>query len=114
MKKEITAEEFEKRFNLKPSHDDLHRVNCEFVGEMGHYTCGLCDGHKKPRFLCGCWHMTDERRREKNGIEAIKTVYQECFGSVFTEAQAFGVWKKLSEAQRRCVMVAFAAILVES
>lgn len=110
----ITSEDFEKLYGVKPSHDDLHRVNCQSVGQIGHYTCGICARHKKPRFLCGCWSMTDEERRERKGVEAIRTVQRECFGAIFTEVMAIGVWKNMSEAQRRSVMTAFEAISVES
>jgi hypothetical protein len=50
----ITVEEFEKRFGRKPMHDDLDRVNCSNVGSVGHWFCGVCRVHKKPRFECGC------------------------------------------------------------
>ena len=46
--------DFEKRFGVKPVDDDLERANCQKVGEIGHFQCGICDEHNKPRFMCGC------------------------------------------------------------
>lgn len=50
----LTAEEFETRFGIKPKNDDLERVNCPRVGELGHWMCGICSIHHGPRFACGC------------------------------------------------------------
>lgn len=36
-----------------PEKDDLHRVNCTRVGEIGHMMCGYCAKCSAPRFLCG-------------------------------------------------------------
>ena len=46
--------EFLERFGYIPEHDDLDRVNCNKVGEIGHWACGICPNHNKPRFECGC------------------------------------------------------------
>jgi hypothetical protein len=50
----MTAEEYEERFGCKPENDDLDRVNCTNKEEVGHWQCGVCDIHDKPRFMCGC------------------------------------------------------------
>lgn len=50
----MTEEEFKKRFGRAPEQDDLHRVNCEQPGTLGHFMCGVCPEHQKPRFMCGC------------------------------------------------------------
>jgi hypothetical protein len=48
----VTAEEFEAVIGWKPRDDDLERANCKLVGRVGHTFCGMCETHKKPRFLC--------------------------------------------------------------
>lgn len=53
----MTAEEFEQRTGQAPRQDDLERVNCNTAGEVGHYLCGWCAKHDKPRFICGCLVM---------------------------------------------------------
>jgi hypothetical protein len=50
----ITEAEFKQRFKRDPVHDDLERVNCDRVGEPGHWQCGICDNHSRPRFECSC------------------------------------------------------------
>lgn len=50
----MTAEEFEQLFGQRPIQDDLERVNCPIVGGLGHFQCGVCPAHEKPRFMCGC------------------------------------------------------------
>ena len=50
----ITSKIFEEKTKVKPEHDDLERCNCSLAGEVGHYQCGWCQRHDKPRFLCGC------------------------------------------------------------
>lgn len=51
---EITPEKFKELTGQAPERDDLQRVNCDLAGESGHWQCGLCEEHDKPRFLCGC------------------------------------------------------------
>lgn len=34
--------------------DCLERILCANVGELGHWSCGVCPTHEKPRFQCGC------------------------------------------------------------
>lgn len=46
--------EFKAAFGEDPRQDDLHRVNCDEVGRLGHFLCGFCPDHTKPRFMCGC------------------------------------------------------------
>lgn len=51
----VTAEQFEQLFGRAPQQDDLERVNCQHVGEAGHYACGRCERHGgRPRFECLC------------------------------------------------------------
>lgn len=50
----ITAETFEQKTGRAPDQDDLHRCNCDKAGELGHWFCGWCQEHDKPRFMCGC------------------------------------------------------------
>lgn len=51
---EMTAAEFERRTGAPPMNDDLDRVNCTRVGAVGHYLCGWCFTHDRPRASCGC------------------------------------------------------------
>jgi hypothetical protein len=41
-------------FGRPPVQDDLHRVNCDQAGTPGHWMCGACLQHRRPRFECGC------------------------------------------------------------
>jgi len=50
----MSEEEFEAAFGRKPINDDLHRVNCDQAGKVGHWQCGFCPIHNRPRFMCGC------------------------------------------------------------
>jgi len=52
----ITAEMFIKATGYAPQHDDLDRCNCTRAGDIGHWSCGWCEEHNKPRFVCGCIH----------------------------------------------------------
>lgn len=49
----MNAEQFEKLVGRKPERDDLHRVNCDKVGQDGHIMCGFCKVCNKPRYECG-------------------------------------------------------------
>jgi hypothetical protein len=53
-KAKITSAMFLKRFGMKPTQDDLQRVNCSKAGTEGHRQCGVCSSHGRPRFECGC------------------------------------------------------------
>lgn len=55
----ITEEVFKKTCGRKPIQDELIRVNCPRVGEVGHFLCGMCQEHNKPRFECGCIEVKD-------------------------------------------------------
>lgn len=55
----MTAERYEKLFRTSPGQDDLDRVNCTRVGEVGHWLCGVCPKHVLPRFVCGCLVRAD-------------------------------------------------------
>ena len=46
--------EFTKAFGRTPIDDELHRILCTRVGEIGHTQCGWCDPHQTARFECGC------------------------------------------------------------
>lgn len=48
------VEEFIIAVGREPVLDDMDRVNCVDAGQPGHYQCGWCDTHDKPRFICGC------------------------------------------------------------
>jgi hypothetical protein len=37
-----------------PQLDELDRASCAAAGTVGHWQCGWCDQHNKPRFICGC------------------------------------------------------------
>lgn len=56
----VTASEFEAAVGHPPSDDDLGRVNCDKVGQIGHTYCGLCAGCGKPRFICGHAHKSNK------------------------------------------------------
>ena len=49
-----TEEEFEELVGRPPVQDDLHRLNCDKVGEFGHMQCGWCLRHGRMRMECGC------------------------------------------------------------
>jgi hypothetical protein len=55
---EITKEVFLEKVGREPQMDDLKRANCTEVGNVGHYQCGWCNEHDKPRFVCGCLAVT--------------------------------------------------------
>ena len=69
--KSITPEQFKKRFGFDPIDDDIERVVCQSVGQHGHYSCGVCLKHKKPRYVCGCLRKS---RKQIEGVENIKHV----------------------------------------
>lgn len=50
----MTEEEYKVKFGSEPIQDDLDRVNCKEAGKVGHFCCGECEKHLKPRFMCGC------------------------------------------------------------
>jgi len=51
----ISEENFKERFGREPELDDLDRVNCDLGPDhVGHWHCGVCPTHDKPRFECGC------------------------------------------------------------
>lgn len=49
----MNHQEYTQKYGLQPINDDLDRVNCNEVGEVGHSQCGECPEHHKPRFMCG-------------------------------------------------------------
>lgn len=51
----MTYVEFVKVVGRPPEDDDLQRVNCEVAGTTGHWQCGWCWTHNKPRFECACF-----------------------------------------------------------
>ena len=50
----MTAEEYRAAFGREPMGGELECVNCRRAGEFGHWFCGVCRTHKRPRFRCGC------------------------------------------------------------
>ena len=50
----MTEDQFQVLWDCCPKDDDMERVNCSITGTYGHYQCGICPKHKKPRFMCGC------------------------------------------------------------
>lgn len=50
----ITADDFQRMTGYPPRQDDLERCNCKKDSVPGHYYCGVCTKHDKPRFVCGC------------------------------------------------------------
>lgn len=56
----IDADEFKKKTGRPPERDDLDRVNCPLTGSIGHWSCGWCGQHDKPRFECGCLVRAEE------------------------------------------------------
>jgi len=51
--KKITKEQFFKMVGSNSINDDLERCNCNKVGQLGHWSCGICEKCNKPRFICG-------------------------------------------------------------
>ena len=45
--------QFKAKTGREPVEDDLTRVSCPTVGELGHWQCGWCEKHDRPRFECG-------------------------------------------------------------
>ena len=45
--------QFKAKTGCEPVYDALARVNCPRAGEGGHWQCGWCEKHDKPRFQCG-------------------------------------------------------------
>jgi hypothetical protein len=56
--KKITKKKFKEATGRKPSDDDMGRVNCAAAGTIGHYQCGWCEEHDKPRLVCSCIFRT--------------------------------------------------------
>lgn len=46
-----TVEDFKKYVGREPERDDLDRCNCDQAGELGHWSCGICE-HHLPVFEC--------------------------------------------------------------
>lgn len=42
--------------------DCAERIACKKAGSIGHFQCGVCFDHNKPRFLCGCLLTQQEKR----------------------------------------------------
>ena len=51
---EKRKEFFIEQVGRDPEHDDLERMYCKDAGKLGHWFCGFCTDHQKPRFICGC------------------------------------------------------------
>lgn len=63
--RDITSKGFKRATGREAEDDDLERTNCEKQGEFGHYSCGWCRGHLKPRFVCGCILIKEETCHEQ-------------------------------------------------
>jgi len=50
----MTETAYQDILGIPPENDDVDRVNCPDAGKFGHWMCGWCDHHWKPRFMCGC------------------------------------------------------------
>jgi hypothetical protein len=70
----ITKKKFKEATGRKPSDDDMGRVNCTAAGTMGHYQCGWCEEHDKPRFVCACLLRISSRPPASNIITVELTV----------------------------------------
>ena len=57
----ITREQFIRATGEEPVQDDLERSNCTHSGEPGHFMCGWCDSHDKPRHICGCINLGERQ-----------------------------------------------------
>jgi len=67
----ITKKKFIEATGSEPHQDDLERCNCKLAGEVFHYSCGWCEEHNKPRFMCGCQannHTPLSKMRKKGFI----------------------------------------------
>jgi len=42
------------KFGRMPEPGALDRLNCHQEGSFGHWNCGFCEKHDKPRFMCLC------------------------------------------------------------
>ncbi len=62
----MDAAEFTRRTGQEPKNDDLQRVNCSTPGKVGHFFCGWCPDHNKPRFMCGCWKANNMKRSKES------------------------------------------------
>lgn len=67
----ITEKEFKERFGFEPQQDDLHRVNCDKAGEVGHLMCGVCSNCGQPRFICGCQFQEPQDDLYALGLERV-------------------------------------------
>ena len=50
----MDEKEYKDKVGHSPENDELERVNCQLHGAPGHYFCGWCEKHDKPRYECGC------------------------------------------------------------
>jgi|HubBroStandDraft_6_1064221.scaffolds.fasta_scaffold554497_2 hypothetical protein len=51
---QIMYQRFCEAVGRPPQLDELDRASCAAAGTVGHWQCGWCDEHNKPRFICGC------------------------------------------------------------
>jgi len=56
----MTSQEYKEAFGKEPENDDIERATCKEAGQSGHYFCGVCSVHNKPRFMCCCHLIIDE------------------------------------------------------
>ena len=59
-----TEQYFHNATGVLPQDDDLDRCNCDKAGQIGHYSCGICE-HNLPKFMCHpCFINTNKRPAE--------------------------------------------------
>ena len=61
--KKITKKKFKAAMGRDPASDELERCNCAAAGRIGHWGCGWCEEHNKPRFSCACLQRQMESER---------------------------------------------------
>src|SRR5277367_1518051 len=53
--------------------DDHERATCAVAGTLGHWMCGTCAAHNRPRFECGCLLRLEERQYDGLGRVTLRT-----------------------------------------
>jgi len=66
--RKVTEKGFLRAVGHLPAEDDMERTNCTLAGRLGHYNCGWCKEHQKPRFICGCIYRAYEQQEKWDKI----------------------------------------------
>lgn len=69
-----TEQDFINATGHEPEQDDLERCNCEHKNEIDHQSCGICEEHNMPVFMCHeCFHLVniDERTYINDRIDEL-------------------------------------------